>query len=156
MKLLEDYFPITLIVLSFLVSIFVVIVSGSRDLTDLENVLLQLMILIFSLIGSFLFGKRSAKQAAQEIIRPHARSAFRRVLSLYDSLSRVAFNIQDWRDRQFDEVVLIEKLNAIVIEQISSADHALDDWQDIIPEEVEEIRKKHSRKGQEKSKENVG
>lgn len=85
--------------------------------------------------------RRSAREAARDIIKPLARSAFRRLLSLYLSLSRVA-NIlassQDFESRE-DYEVMHAKLEGIVVEQLTTASDALEDWRDIVPEDVEEL-----------------
>ena len=36
----------------------------------------------------------------------------------------------------------LPKLNALVIEQLATADDALEDWRDIVPEDVEELKQK--------------
>lgn len=139
MKTIERWLPTLLIVVTIVISVVFVYIATQRTLTALEGILLQAFALITGLLGSFLFGKQSAKDAASEIIKPHARSAFRRLMSLYESLSRVATEIED--SGKSDEMKLA-RLDAIVIEQLSTADDALDDWQDIVPEEVAEIRKR--------------
>ena len=93
MKTIERWLPVFLLASAFLIMGFSVYTSSQRDLTGLENTLLQAFALGLGLIGSFIFGKQSAKEAARELIKPHARSAFRRLISLYESLSRVAYEI---------------------------------------------------------------
>ena len=85
-------------------------------------------------------GRQSAREAAREIIKPHARSAFRRLLSLYQSLSRVATTIESSQSDESPEYpVIIAKIEAIVVEQLNTADDALEDWRDIVPEDVKEL-----------------
>ena len=98
-----------------------------------------LAISALGLIGSYIFGKNSALENANEVIKPHARSAFRRLLSLYQSLSRVAFTIDDCRNSG-DYKLTVEKLESIVIEQLATADDAIEDWADIVPAEVNELK----------------
>ena len=144
MRTLERWLPLIFIILAFLITGFSVYIASQRELTELENTLLQTFALLFGLLGSFLFGRQSAREAAQEIIRPHARSAFRRLISLYESLSRVAFVIESSRNNKENhcEKVALAKLEAIVIEQLATADDALEDWRDIVPNEVAELTKK--------------
>ena len=71
------------------------------------------------------------------MVEPHARSAFRRLISLYQSLSRVATIIEEEGN---GDATKIEIVKAIVIEQIATANDALADWHDIVPESVEELR----------------
>jgi hypothetical protein len=70
-----------LIVVSLLVSGVTVWIATQRTLTGLEGVL-QAFGLVAGLVGSFIFGWYSAKDAARAIIKPHARSAFRHLMSL--------------------------------------------------------------------------
>ena len=117
-------------------------IASQRELTSLENVLLQCFILFSGLSGSFIFGKRAAESSAQELMKPHAKSAFRRLLSLYYSLSRVANEIEASKDPEtkISDKALINKLESIVVEQIATADDALHDWNDLVPDEVEELK----------------
>ena len=96
---------------------------------------------IVGLTGSYLFGRQYAKNAAKEIVKPYARSAFRRLLSLYQSLSRVATEIKNYRitEECKSAETTFARLEAIVVEQLATADHALEDWRDIVPEDVAEL-----------------
>lgn len=132
--------PIIMVVAAFIFVALSVFISSQRDLTSLENTLLQAFGLGLGLIGSFMFGRQSAKEAAKEIIKPHARSAFRRLISLYESLSRVGFAIEDCHNNPESQSHTMAKLEAIVVEQLSTADDALEDWNDIVPEEVSELK----------------
>jgi len=95
MKILERLTPILLIVVSLIVEGVFAYVATERTLTNLESVILQAFALGAGLIGSFVFGRQSAREVAREIIKPHARSSFRRLLSLYQSLSRVGSTIEE-------------------------------------------------------------
>lgn len=141
MKKQTTAFAITLIILAIMVAIIQIFISSQRQLSSLENTLLQIFSLLLSFIGSYLIGKHSATDAAKEIIKPHARSAFRRLMSLYTSLSRVAIEIARSKEHQSKEITL-ERMEVIVIEQLATADDALEDWRDIIPEETDELIKK--------------
>ena len=140
MKILERIAPLLLIAISVIVAGLFAYVATSRTLTGLESVLLQSFSLLAGLGGSFIFGRHSARAAAREIIKPHARSAFRRLRSLYQSLSRVVTTIESSQSVESPEYpVVIAKIEAIVIEQIATADDALEDWRDIVPEDVKEL-----------------
>ncbi|GAC17399.1 hypothetical protein [Paraglaciecola arctica] len=141
MKLADKIIPIILILASFIMIGLSIYVASQRDLTSLENTLLQAFSLAFGLIGSFQFGKQSAKNAARDLIKPHARSAFRRLISLYESLSRVGYEINGASDGR-DLNITMGKLEAIVIEQLATADDAIEDWNDIVPDEVAELKDK--------------
>ena len=140
MKILERIAPLLLIAISVIVAGLFAYVATSRTLTGLESVFLQFFSLLAGLGGSFIFGRHSARAAAREIIKPHARSAFRRLRSLYQSLYRVATTIESSQSVESPEYpVVIAKIEAIVIEQIAMADDALEDWRDIVPEDVKEL-----------------
>lgn len=144
MKILERWLPMILVIVALIVTCFSVYIASQRELTGLENTLLQSFALLFGLVGSFLFGQQSMRDAAREIIKPHARSAFRRLISLYESLSRVALEIENSKNNNESnsEKIALAKLEAIVIEQLATADDALEDWRDIVPNEVTELRKR--------------
>ncbi|MBA7485855.1 hypothetical protein ES707_21406 [subsurface metagenome] len=150
MKSTKTVVAIILIIASIAVAIIFIIVASKQPLTQLEIVSLQVFILFLGLLGSFIFGRQSAINAAREIIKPHARSAFRRVLSLYQSLSRLASTIDHAKSsnsNSMEEKAVLDKLQAIVTEQIATADDALEDWRDIVPDDVDELRKKLGDKG---------
>jgi hypothetical protein len=127
--------------MSIIVGAIFIYAVTQRTLTGLEGILFQLFIFASGLIGSFLFGKQSAQKAAKEIIKPHARSAFRRLISLYRGLSRIATVIVNSSSTEADKKVTVAKIEEIVISQIATADDALKDWEDVVPEDVEEIKK---------------
>ena len=135
-------FLIILIVLVVLLGLVYIVTD--TPLTDLENVLLQIIFLAIGCSVSFFVGKKSVEKAAKEIIKPHARSAFRRLVSLYESLSRASTEIQslDNSESLEDYRVAFAKLDAIVTEQLTTADDALEDWRDVVPEDVEELKQK--------------
>lgn len=136
---------IVLIVASIVVTGIFVIVAMYRNLTGLENVLLQVSSLVIGLLGSFVLGRESAREAAKDLVKPHARSAFRRLVSHYGSLSRLVMAIQNARPVNNSDPVhpsVLDKLESLVIEQIATANDALEDWRDIVPEDVEELRAK--------------
>ena len=144
MKHLERFGPALLLLFSISVSVILAYIATKRTLSGLESILWQIFVFAGGLAGSFIFGRQSAYQAAREIIKPHARSAFRRLLSLYHSLSRAATAIQSVQisDSQENYQVALARLEEIVIEQMSTADDALEDWRDIVPEDVEELKQK--------------
>ena len=141
MKLSEYIAPVLLILASIVILGIFSYVSTIRILTGFEWMIVQIFALVVGLCGSFIFGRQSAIKAGREIIKPHARSAFRRLLSLYDSISRVA-NIIAMSKSPEDSHGTLEKIEVIVIEQLATADDALEDWRDIVPEEVDELSRK--------------
>jgi hypothetical protein len=128
---------------SICVAAVFVIAASKRDLTSLENVLLQLATFGLGIAGSYVLGRDSAKAGARELVEPHARSAFRRLLALYGGLSRLAVVIDRAKPANGQAVVpssVLERLEGMVIEQIQTSNDALEDWRDIVPDEVNEIQ----------------
>ena len=142
MKTLERFgLPALLILASLGISYFFGDVATKRPLNSLESFAWQFLSLLIGLTGSFIFGRQSAREAAREIIKPSARSAFRRLRSLYDSISRVAYTIEASQNSESldDHRMILAELKGIVFMQLTTADDALEDWRDIIPEDVEEL-----------------
>jgi len=139
---MNKYSGIFLVVLSILVGSMFVFIASTRELTNLENALFQAIALFFGIFGSYILGKESTKSAAKELIKPYARSAFRRLISLYYGLSRLAQLIENTRRSESTEEMLIstlDKIEVMTVDQLSTADDALNDWRDIVPEDVEEL-----------------
>ena len=134
--------PAGLVLVSLLVTGYFVYMATNRTLTQLEGTLLQIFALLAGIAGSFWFGRQSATRAAMEVVRPHARSAFRRVTSLYSGLARAAAIIEESRD--FDSVekyhVAFARLEELVSSQLATVDDALEDWRDLVPTEVSDAR----------------
>ena len=144
MKHLERIGPALLLLFSIGISIILAYTATQRTLSGLESALWQIFVFAGGLAGSFIFGRQSAREAAREMIKPHARSAFRRLLSLYQSLSRAATTIESAQisDSHENDQVALARLEEIIAEQLSTADDALEDWRDIVPEDVGELEQK--------------
>ena len=84
------------------------------------------------------------------MVKPYAKSAFRRLLSLYHNLARAATVIQSGRVSDFQEnyQVTLARLEEIVAAQLITADDALEDWRDIVPEDVKELNQERQLKTQ--------
>lgn len=127
---------------------FLVYLTTTRILTKLEISLLQFIFLAIGLaIGfgvSFLVRQKAVEKAVNETITPHARSAFRRLASLYDSLLRASSVLRTLNASPDpdDYRIIFSKLDAIVNEQLNTADDALEDWRDIVPEDADELKQK--------------
>lgn len=135
-------FPGLLLLISIGSAVFFVHQAVTRELTEVEGIYFQALISITSFASSFIFGRMSARAAAREIIRPHARSAFRRLVSLYKSVSRVASVAAAARESSsdHDHLVALSKIEESVFAQLLTADDAIEDWRDIVPEDVDELR----------------
>ena len=121
-------------------------VANARSYTNLESYFLQVSIALVGIAASFYSGRLSVREAAREIIKPHARSAFRRLVSLYRSISEVGRIIELSRNTESldNYKVILAELKGIVFWQLVTADDALEDWKDIVPEEVKELDRKLS------------
>ncbi len=133
---------IVLIVLVVLLSL--VYMAVDLPFTDLENILLQIIFLAIGCSVSFFVGQKSVEKAAKEVIKPHARSAFRRLIFLYLTLRRAAAAIESAQHSESQEnyQVILARLEEIVTAQLMTADDALSDWDDIVPEDVKELKQK--------------
>ena len=153
MKYMEYAAPGLLLVMSATGFSAFTYVATTRPLTDLESVFLQVFAASAGFIGTFMIGRQSARKAALEVIKPHARSAFRRLISQYQSLHRMASIIESSNNSKMPDQYkdVLARLDEIAIAQISTADDALADWEDIVPEDVKELRQAlssgRSRKG---------
>lgn len=141
---------VALVVISLvIITVVYVVASLVRPLSGFENVLLQLFSMIFGFLGSYILGRESAREAARDIIKPHARSAFRRLLSVYESLSRIALAIDSSKPAGNEpQPHVLDKLQAMVTDQIYTVDDALEDWRDIVPEDVTEILERFTERTQ--------
>ncbi len=132
METVEKIFPVIFIVLSILLA------ATTRSLTEFEVVVFQILSLFCAIVGSYIFGRRTSIGKMNELVEPYARPAFRRLISLFKSLSRVA---QITESDKYDDSTKLDIINVIVIEQIATASDALADWGDIVPDSVEELKK---------------
>ncbi len=126
-------------------------VAAQRELTSLESLFLQWLVLVVGLIATVFTGYQSLRHAAAESTRQHARSAFRRVTALYAGYTRIGASITAQRERlagetETDGRIRIEEaghslnlLETQLNEQYETLQDALDDWRDLSPEGVAEI-----------------
>ena len=128
-----------LIIIAVVVAVAMIATSATRPLTPLETTLFQLVTLGAGIAGSFLLGRASAAQAARDVIRPHARSALRQLLVLRDSLRRSSDKIEEFKASGDDP--RLDIIQAILDEQIPMERSAIEDWRDIVPDDVEEVSK---------------
>lgn len=138
MREVEKFLPLAGIALAVLLTATFGYLATKRQLTAMEAYGLQILFLFIGLVGSYFFGRRTSRDAIKEIVEPHARSAFRRLISLYRSIYRVA-EIIDGEDSDGQKIAVVR---AIVVEQIDTAEDALEDWRDLVPESVEELSRK--------------
>ena len=134
-----------LILLSLSVAAAMIRASSERELTSLEEILFQVIVLGAGLSGSFIFGRSWADMDARETVRLHARPVFRRVLDLYHSLYRLSVRVGEFRMQGASNE--LDVIQAIVDEQIITGESSLEDWRDIAPDVVEELENLFKRLG---------
>lgn len=157
LKTAESNLGVIFVIIGVLIALAYIIIACFRDFSTLELILFQIFSLILSIAGSFLFGKQSAKKNAEEMIKPHARSAFRRVLGLHQSFYRMLEATDEMNfykeDVEKNKDMQIAVIKSILIEQTTIVTDAIEDWRDLIPEDLEELE----RKARERSKsKNIG
>lgn len=120
-----------------------VLVADHTPPNALATGLLQAFTLVVTLVGAYIFAKPPAEAAAQDKIRSHARTAFRRQRGLYQGLGRLLDEIDRQAEQEIDERVQLKLLilRAMIVEQVGQSDDALSDWRDLAPEEVAELEK---------------
>lgn len=144
-----------LFIATAILAIVTVKVATSAPANRTAAALLQVMTLALGIVASVYTGRRTARTAAEDVLRPHARSAFRRVLSLFQAFGRLEQSIDD-RTEDLTQIanansgnveiasvrLAMNALRSQVIEQVGTASDAMADWRDIVPEEVEKIEKR--------------
>ena len=131
----SPYIP--LLAFCAIATIVFIVLSFFRSMSAVENTLFQVLISGTGLLGSYIFGKNSARSGALEVVKPHARAAFRRVFALYNSLYRLSSTIEDLKQEGPD--YRLNMIQILVHEHIATGQDAIEDWRDLVPEEVEEI-----------------
>jgi hypothetical protein len=138
-----------IVLVAVVTSITMILVSALRSepLSTLETVLFQAIALGLGIAGSYYWGQ--TKKGGDV---PQAKSAFRRVASLYRALYRFDESIEERRlvlagiaRLNGDAVPLahiestLSLLSTQVREQIQTASDAVADWRDLAPQTVEEL-----------------
>ena len=131
MKRTETIVATVFFFISLMLVLLYAYIAMERALTGIDVIVIQILALFTGLAGSYILGRRSLRDSISEMIEPHARSAFRRLISLYRSISRVVTIIDS--EELKDDASKLNVIRAIVVEQITTADDALADWQDIVP-----------------------
>lgn len=138
--------------LTLSLALITVRVTAAPEPNRLAAGLLQGFTLILGIGTSYLFGLASAKSAAEEMLRPHARSAFRRVVALFEAFQRLGNSIGSRTAvleaiaEDHDGMVPIDHVRGAmdlllmqVFEQTGTAGDAIEDWRDLVPSEVAAI-----------------
>lgn len=128
-KIMKNFFFVLFVPL--LIILFVVKHNNlnvlDRELTTFENILLTIISIAVGILGSYYVGKKSS---VQESLRPVGRSAFRRAKNLYLGLNAIL------------EYEPSETISALIQEQIRASIDIMEEWQDLVPEELEDLLRK--------------
>lgn len=133
--------PVLLVIFSVAVFGYYWFSEFEQALAKRDSLLLQLLGIIVGLMGSAWVGRKSAREAGREYMRAHSRAAFRQLVFLYRSFAEVARIIETPQesDSHHEYQVTLAELKGIVFGQLATADSALEQWKDIVPEDVEEL-----------------
>jgi hypothetical protein len=127
-----------------------ILVTGKKH-TDTENALWTFILFALGAALSFYFGRKSVKDAANELVRPQARGAARRLITLGRGVGMFETLIERQRmraqeaARESDSVPLAEievaydvlLMNARM--QVRTISDALEDWREFEPEIVNQL-----------------
>lgn len=139
-------FPLCLLLASFLFATFFIWVGKERPLSSLEEVLLQFFTLGLGLWGSALFGK----YYSQNDEKRYCRSAFRRLYRLLQGMLRMQDIIESTKDNSDYIETSLACIEENIITQIQAIDDALEDWNAIIPDAVNELKQSLENRGRDK------
>ena len=107
-------------------------ISSTRGLNNFENVVLQGLLAGLSIYA----GRRST----QQVTKPHAQSAVRRLSDLYRALYwAVLLIIELLQDpNNEDYKVRLARIEGILTTHLPTASNAIKDWNEFAPEDVAE------------------
>lgn len=126
--------------------------TSGPEFSEREDGLLQLIFLAVGIFYSFVAGRRSARAAAADLLRPKGRSAVRTIRSLVAGIHGFSLAVDGEREsiraiaaESEDLVPLIHVEHALNVVQsriegeLRTAGNALEDWRDVVPDEVESV-----------------
>lgn len=132
---------VLVLLLGVALAVTTVMVAVHTPPNALASGLLQAFTFIVALIGAYIFAKPAAEVAAKDVIKAHARSAFRRQIGLYRGLGRLIDEIDSQVTEAADDSskLRLKILRAMIVEQAGMSGDALSDWRDLVPEDVAQI-----------------
>jgi hypothetical protein len=121
-----------------------------KSATHVETALWEFISFAIGLGLSYYLGKASIKQAANDVIKPQARSALRRLSGVGSGIATAqqyaqgqaerAMLADDWPAERF--VDSLETMSLMLSVQIESLSAAIEDWREFSPELVNELEVK--------------
>ena len=84
MKRSSGWFVVRGAVMAFLIALLAltIFVTSRKDTTNMESGLWTFILFAIGLGATYYFGRKSVKEAAADVVRPHAKSAGRRIITL--------------------------------------------------------------------------
>ncbi len=139
-------------VIILVLTVFVTARDTQDKVDPLAAGLLQFILAAGTLLASYLLGKRDASTNASAVLRPHGRKAVRRIVNLTNGIQSFGAVVSLQRGRlraraarsggglTIDDMeAAFEVLDIQVIGQLRTAEDALEDWRDVVPEDVETV-----------------
>jgi hypothetical protein len=117
----------------------------NNKLSQMDEVLLQLLLVVLSVSGSILLAFYSGRGQAQR----EARGAFRQVKAHYEGLQRISAHAEDLREQllreasRHDEHYVVgseaamgmQSVKWLIDQEIATAEVAVANWRDLLPDE---------------------
>lgn len=131
--------------------------AASEEPPSALNVaLLEVISLVFTIVLAFLFGHLYSASAASAKLRAQGRSSFRHLLDLFSALQALGGSVAAER-ASLDDLALqrgdaiphrevartLDVLEVQVLSQLWTASSVMEDWRDILPEEVESLEQRN-------------
>jgi hypothetical protein len=123
--------------------------------TNLENGLFEFVLFLAGVAFSFYSGRRSIQAAASEVLRPHGKKSVRRLLHLAAGLQKLYVVIDRERtaasevaENHQGSLTLVavnhhfDVIQGHIEGELRTVGDALDDWRDVVPEDVESVEQK--------------
>jgi hypothetical protein len=141
------------VMLVILLAATIVFTTGDK-MTNRERGLLQFIFFAAGAVVAVDVGRQSIKAGARDLLRAHGKKAVRRIVTLAGGLQDLASVIQKERSRIDDRSPGDETVSASEIEgtldtlemqtrgQLRMVADAIEDWRDVVPEDVEELEKR--------------
>lgn len=132
----------------------VIYLTSREDVTNLDNGLLEFIFFFAGVVLSYVFGRQSIAAEAAASVRRDGRKAVRRIVNLARGLQDVATTLSetalhlegeetaDGKIVAADVQYTLKMLRSHVDVQLRTVADAIEDWRDIVPEEVEELERR--------------
>jgi hypothetical protein len=130
-----------------------IVVTGNEKASELEKGLLNFIFFVFAAGLAVYLGRESLSREASEMLRPHGRKAVRRIVALGRGIGTFSTVIETERELiasrskgESVDIVTVERafdiLESHVGEQLGTVGDAIEDWRDVVPDEVQALERK--------------